>query len=83
MTTETAFVSAFMTFTRGTYITVMGTVFSIQAVVKRFIRSSLFLEYDMGFHFFGYSSTVLKNPSANGFKTHVFIKRMLDYISFV
>ena len=83
MTTETAFVSAFMTFTRATYITVMGTVPSVKAVVKRFIRSSFLFEYDMGFHFFGYSSTVLKNPFTNGFKTHVFVKRMFDYVSFI
>ena len=83
MTTDTAFIVAFMTFTRATYITVMVTVLSVKAVVKRFIRSSFLFEYDMGFHFFGYSSTVLKNPFTNGFKTHVFVKRMFDYVSFI
>ena len=83
MPTETAFVSAFMTFAREAYITVMVAVISIKAVVKRFIRSPFLFEYDMGFHFFGYSSTVLENPFSNGFKTHVFLKRMLNYISFV
>ena len=83
MPTDTAFVSAFMTFAGAAYITVMEAVSSIQAVVKRFIRSPFFFEYDMGFHFFGYSGTVFKNLFANGFKTHVFIKRMLNYVSFI
>ena len=34
-------------------------------------------------NFFGYSGTVLKNLFANGFKTHIFIKRMLNYVSFI
>ena len=83
MTTETAFVAAFMTFTRVTNITVMYTVPSVKAVIKRFIRSSFLIEYDMGFNFFGYSSTVLKNQFANGFKTHVFIKGMFNYVSLI
>lgn len=83
MTTDTAFIAAFMAFTGAAYITVMETVSSIQAVVKRFIRSTFLFEYDMGFHFFGYSGTVLKNQFANGFKTQVFIKRMFDDVSFV
>ena len=76
MITDAAFVAAFVAFARDANITVMGTVSSVKAVVKRFIRSSFLFEYDMGFHFFGYSSTVLKNLFTNGFKTHVFIKGM-------
>lgn len=82
MTTDAAFVAAFVAFARDANITVMGTVSSVKAVVKRFIRSSFLFEYDMGFHLFGYSSTVLKNLFTNGFKTHVFVKgSSITYLS--
>jgi len=74
MTTDTAFVAAFVAFARNADITIMRTVSSVKAVVKRFIRSTFLFGYDMGFHFFGYSSTVLENPFTNGFKAQVFIK---------
>ena len=83
MPTGTAFVTVFMTFAGKAYIAVMETVLSVQAVVKRSIRSTFLFKYDMSFHFFGYSGTVLKNLFANGFKNHIFIKRMLNYVSFI
>ena len=65
MPTGTAFVTVFMTFAGKAYIAVMETVLSVQAVVKRSIRSTFLFKYDMSFHFFGYSGTVLKNLFAN------------------
>ena len=67
MITDAAFVAAFVAFARDANITVMGTVSSVKAVVKRFIRSSFLFEYDMGFHFFGYSSLLFTNVCVNGF----------------
>ena len=47
MPTGTAFVTVFMTFAGKAYIAVMETVLSVQAVVKRSIRSTFLFKYDM------------------------------------
>ena len=46
MPTGTAFVTVFMTFAGKAYIAVMETVLSVQAVVKRSIRSTFLFKYD-------------------------------------
>ena len=46
MPTGTAFVTVFMTFAGKAYIAVMETVLSVQAVVKRSIRSTFLFKYE-------------------------------------